>query len=82
MKNNPNRMEIILITETNFILDIAFEQSEQVERLLALIQQQNIFLAIPEYAFAEAEGNIKNTVQKSLDFRSLRDFGSLNFIRK
>jgi hypothetical protein len=42
-------VEIILITETNFILDIAFEQSEQAERLLALIQQQNIFLVIPEY---------------------------------
>lgn len=64
MKNNPNKMEILLITETNFILDIAFEQSEQAEQLLALIQQQNIFLVIPEYAFAEAEGNIKNTIQK------------------
>ena len=66
MKNNPNRMEILLITETNFILDIAFEQSEQAERLLTLIQQQNILLVIPEYAFAEAEGNIKNTIQKRI----------------
>ena len=64
MKNNPNKMEIILITETNFILDIAFEQSEQAEQLLTLIQQQNIVLVIPEYAFAEAEGNIKSTIRK------------------
>jgi len=57
-------MEIILITETNFILDIAFEQSEQAEQLLTLILQQNIVLVIPEYAFAEAEGNIKSTIRK------------------
>ena len=64
MKNNPDKMEIILITETNFILDIAFEQSEQAEQLLTLILQQNIVLVIPEYAFAEAEGNIKSTIRK------------------
>jgi len=64
VKNNPDKMEIILITETNFILDIAFEQSEQAEQLLTLILQQNIVLVIPEYAFAEAEGNIKSTIRK------------------
>ncbi|MCP4401692.1 MAG: hypothetical protein GY801_30880 [bacterium] len=57
-------MGIFLLTETNFILDIIFEQSQQCERLLTLALEQRIQFVIPEYSFAEAEGNIGNTLQK------------------
>ncbi len=60
-------MDILLITETNFILDITFEQSQQCERLLPLVKEYRIPLVIPEYAVAEAEGNISNTLQKRFD---------------
>lgn len=57
-------MDILLLTETNFILDIVFEQSEHCENLLALAKQQGIPVVISEYSFAEAEGNIGNILQK------------------
>ena len=60
-------MDILLVTETNFILDITFEQSQQCERLLTFAQDHEISLIIPEYAVAEAEGNIGNTLQKRFD---------------
>lgn len=60
-------MDILLLTETNFILDITFEQSQQCERLLAFAQEQGFPVIIPEYAVAEAEGNIGNTLQKRID---------------
>jgi hypothetical protein len=47
-------------------LDITFEQSQQCERLLFLASEQGIQVVIPEYSFAEAEGNIGNTIQKRL----------------
>lgn len=56
-------MDILLLTETNFILDITFEQAPQCERLLALALEQGVSVVIPEYSFAEAEGNIGNTIQ-------------------
>ena len=56
-------MDILLMTETNFILDITFEQSQQCERLLTFAQEHDIPLIIPEYAVAEAEGNIGKTLQ-------------------
>lgn len=57
-------MDIFLLTETNFILDLTFKQSQQCERLLALVKERDIPVVIPEYSFAEAEGNIRNTLQK------------------
>jgi hypothetical protein len=59
-------MDVIFITETNFILDIAFEQSNECERLLTLIREQDVKLVIPEYAFAEAEGTIVTIIQNRL----------------
>ena len=53
-----------MLTETNFILDITFEQSQQCERLLSFALEQEIPVVVPEYSFAEAEGNIGNTLQK------------------
>lgn len=55
---------MLLLSETNFILDLTFEQASECERLLLLIREQGIKLVIPEYSFAEAEGNITTTMQK------------------
>jgi hypothetical protein len=49
---------MLLLTETNFLLDITFEQSPECDRLFLLTREQNIPVVIPEYSFAEAEGNI------------------------
>ncbi len=61
---NNNSPNIFLLTETNFILDISFEQAPECEQLLLLTEEQGIEIIIPEYSFAEAEGNITNTLQK------------------
>ncbi len=66
MNKNSKKADVLLLTETNLILDITFEQSQQCERLLFLASEQNIQVVIPEYSFAEAEGNIGNTIQKRL----------------
>jgi hypothetical protein len=58
--------EAILIAETNFILDISFEQSKDCERLLNIIDKQGVKLTIPECAFAEAEGSIGNTIRNRI----------------
>jgi hypothetical protein len=56
-------VDVLLLTETNFIL---LEQSQQCEQLLFLAREQEIQVVIPEYSFAEAEGNIGSTIQKRL----------------
>lgn len=66
MNKNSKKVDVLLLTETNFILDITFEQSQQCEQLLFLAREQGIQVVIPEYSFAEAEGNIGNTIQKRL----------------
>ena len=66
MSENSKKVDALLLTETNFILDITFEQSEQCERLFSLALNSGIPVVIPEYSFAEAEGNIGNTIQKRL----------------
>lgn len=53
-----------MLSETNFILDLTFEQAPECERLFLLTQEQGIDIIIPEYSFAEAEGNIIHTFQK------------------
>ncbi len=58
--------DILLLTETNFVLDIVFEQSQQCERLLSFAQEQAIPIILPEYCMAEAEGNIAKTVQRRM----------------
>ena len=55
---------MLLLSETNFILDITFEQSPECARLVTMTEEQGIDMVIPEYSFAEAEGNITNTLQK------------------
>jgi len=66
VNKNSKKVDVLLLTETNFILDITFEQSQQCEQLLFLAREQEIQIVIPEYSFAEAEGNIGNTIQKRL----------------
>lgn len=56
--------DILLLTETNFVLDLVFEQSQQCERLLSFAQEQSIPIILPEYSMAEAEGNIATTLKK------------------
>lgn len=66
MNRTEKKVEVLLLTETNFILDITFEQSEQCERLFSLALNSGVPVVIPEYSFAEAEGNIGNTIKKRL----------------
>lgn len=54
------------MTETNFLLDIAFDQSPECKRLLFFAQEQGIPIIVPEYSFAEAEGNIARTLDQRL----------------
>lgn len=65
MKNNLPK-EVILIAETNFILDISFEQSRDCEQLLKIMDEQGLKLIISECAFAEAEGSIGNIIRNRL----------------
>lgn len=65
-KNNNNFNSIFLLTETNFLLDIIFEQSQECDRLFLLTREHAIPVVIPEYSFAEAEGNIAKTLQLRL----------------
>ena len=60
MNRTDKIVDVLLLTETNFILDITFEQSQQCERLFSLALNSGIPVVIPEYSFAEAEGNIGN----------------------
>ncbi|MBM3237417.1 hypothetical protein FJZ31_14095 [Candidatus Poribacteria bacterium] len=62
MNKNSRKVDVFILTETNFILDITFEQSQQCEQLLFLAREQEVQVVIPEYSFAEAEGNIRNTI--------------------
>jgi len=55
---------ILLLAETNFILDLIFEQAPESERLFVLARKHDLQLIVPEYSFAEAEGNIGTTIQK------------------
>jgi len=52
------KKNLVLIAETNYVLDIAFEQSDECSRLLDFIRKNGVKLVIPEYAFAEADGSI------------------------
>jgi hypothetical protein len=61
---NSNHQNIFLLTETNFILDLSFQQAPDCERLFLLAQEHDIELVIPEYSFAEAEGNLTTTLRK------------------
>ena len=61
------KKNLVLIAETNFVLDIAFEQSDECSRLLDFIRKKNIKLVIPEYAFAEADGSILDKLRNRLD---------------
>jgi len=79
VNKNSRKVDILLLTETNFILDITFEQSQQCEQLLFLAREHEIQVVIPEYSFAEAEGNIGNTIQKRL---SAIDSAILQFARE
>jgi hypothetical protein len=56
-----------LIAETNFVLDIAFEQSDECSRLLDFIRKNSVRLVIPEYALAEAEGSISTKLQNRMN---------------
>jgi len=47
---------VIFLAETNFILDVALEQDTNCEYLKDLADEEQIQMAIPEYAIAEAEG--------------------------
>ncbi len=64
MSGDAGKKTVLLLSETNFILDLTFEQAPECERLLLLSREQGIRLVIPEYSFAEAEGNITMTMQK------------------
>ena len=66
MNKSDSKKSIALIAETNFVLDIAFEQSDECSRLLDFIHKNNISLVIPEYAFAEAEGSILDKLRNRL----------------
>ena len=61
------KKNLVLIAETNFVLDIAFEQSEECSRLLDFIRNNGISLVIPEYALAEAEGSILTKIENRLN---------------
>ncbi len=63
MNANANANSLTVIVETNFILDITFEQSEQADRLLTLVLEHAIPIVAPEYAFAEARGNTVRTIE-------------------
>jgi len=66
MNKSDSKKSIALIAETNFVLDIAFEQSDECSRLLDFIHKNNISLVIPEYAFAEADGSILDKLRNRL----------------
>jgi hypothetical protein len=67
MSKNLLSKNLVLIVETNFILDIAFEKSDECGRLLDSIRRNNIKLVIPEYAFAEADGSILDKLGNRLN---------------
>ena len=66
MNGNVKKKTVFLLSETNFILDLTFEQSPECERLFLLTREYKIPVVIPEYSFAEAEGNIAKTLQHRL----------------
>ena len=63
MSESANAKSLIVIAETNFILDIVFEQSEQADRLFTLALGHAIPIVAPEYSFAEARGNLVHTIE-------------------
>ena len=46
----------ILLAETNFLFDWAFERDINVQYLLELAEQNRIKIGVPQFAFAEAKG--------------------------
>jgi len=60
------KKNLVLIAETNYVLDIAFEQSDECSRLLDFICKNGVKLVIPEYAFAEADGSILDKLRNRL----------------
>jgi hypothetical protein len=66
MNKSDSKKSIALIAETNFVLDIAFEQSEECSRLLDFIRKNGVSLVIPEYALAEADGSILTKIENRL----------------
>ena len=68
MLNKDLPKKVMLLGETNLLLDVAFAQDTNCEYLVELAVEQKIQVAIPEYALAEAEGT---GVQKLLN--QLRD---------
>ena len=56
MQNKDLPKKVMLLGETNFLLDFAFKQDANCEYLVELADKQQVQMAIPEYAFAEAEG--------------------------
>lgn len=80
MPNNSTSNQIILIAETNFLLDVVLEQDTNCEYLMTLAnEQQRLRLVIPEVSFAEAEGTMVEMIQNRLNtlepaLRTLRQF--------
>ena len=64
MNGNDKKKTVLVLSETNFILDITFEQAPECTRLLSLTEEQGLDIVIPEFSFAEAEGNITKTLQR------------------
>jgi hypothetical protein len=67
MSENANMKSLIVIAETNFILDIVFQQSAQADRLLTLVLEREIPIVAPEYSFAEARGNLVHTMETRVE---------------
>jgi hypothetical protein len=78
VNKKPSSGKIILIAETNFVIDIALEQSEECKRLIDFLHKHNVDLFIPEYAFAEADGTIYNIIRE----RSRAINSALNALRQ
>ncbi len=51
-------MEILIIAESGFLADICLKQSSHSEYLYEQAGKGNITIAVPEYAFAEADGSL------------------------
>jgi hypothetical protein len=50
-----NKRKVLLISESNFLLDVAFERRKDCLYLRDLAVAEELQLVIPEYAFAEVE---------------------------
>ena len=56
MQNKVLPKKVIFLGETNFILDVAFQQDANCEYLFRLADEHRMQMVLPEYAVAEAEG--------------------------